>query len=115
MDHPVVVTFLIFVVIAFLSLAAEVLRPLALAVLLAFALAPLVRLLERLGAPRSLAAGIAVMVMLLALGGVGYVVGRQLVALADQLPRYEQNIYRKLERIEPREKTALDRASEVAS
>ena len=41
MDHPAVVTFLILAIIAAMSLAAEVLKPLALAVLLSFALAPL--------------------------------------------------------------------------
>ena len=40
MSHPVVVTFLILAIVAFMSLAAEVLKPLALAVLLSFALAP---------------------------------------------------------------------------
>src|SRR5208283_2354144 len=47
MDHPVVVTFLILAVIAAMSLAAEVLKPLALAVLLSFALAPLAGFFER--------------------------------------------------------------------
>ena len=41
-DHPIVITFLIFAIIGFMSLAAEVLKPLALSVLLSFALAPLV-------------------------------------------------------------------------
>jgi len=51
MDHPIVITFLIFAVIAFMSLAAEVLKPLALAILLSFALAPITRMLERRGLP----------------------------------------------------------------
>jgi len=38
-DHPIVITFLIFAIIGFMSLAAEVLKPLALSVLLSFALA----------------------------------------------------------------------------
>ena len=41
MDHPVVITFLIFAIIAFMYLAAEVLKPLALAILLSFALVPI--------------------------------------------------------------------------
>ena len=53
MDHPVVVTFLILAVIGAMSLAAEVLKPLALAVLLSFALAPLAGFFERRRVPRA--------------------------------------------------------------
>jgi predicted PurR-regulated permease PerM len=53
MNHPVVVTFLILAVIGAMSLAAGVLKPLALAVLLSFALAPLAWFLERRRVPRS--------------------------------------------------------------
>jgi predicted PurR-regulated permease PerM len=55
MDHPVVVTFLILAVIGAMSVAAEVLKPLALAVLLSFALAPLAGFLERHRVPRAIA------------------------------------------------------------
>ena len=65
LDHPVVITFLIFAVIGFMSLAAEVLKPLALAVLLSFALAPLAAFFERRGLARAAA---VVLTILLALG-----------------------------------------------
>src|SRR5208337_1464878 len=55
MDHPVVVTFLILAVIGAMSLAAEMLKPLALAVLLSFALAPLAGFFERRRVPRAIA------------------------------------------------------------
>src|SRR3979490_129139 len=51
MDHAFVLTFLVLAAIASLWLASEVLRPLALAVLLSFALAPLASFLERRGLP----------------------------------------------------------------
>ena len=46
MDHPIIITFLVIAVVASMALAAEVLKPLALAVLLSFALAPFCRFLE---------------------------------------------------------------------
>ena len=45
-------TLLIFGVIAFIYFTAEILKPLALSVLLSFALTPVVRRLERFGLPR---------------------------------------------------------------
>ena len=54
MDHPVVHhPVLIFAVIGFMYLAAEVLKPLALAILLSFALVPISKLFERLKLPRA--------------------------------------------------------------
>ncbi len=54
MDHPIVVTFLVLALIAAMSFAAEMLKPLALAVLLSFALAPLAGFFERHRMPRVL-------------------------------------------------------------
>ena len=65
MDHPVVVTFLILTIITAMSFAAEVLKPLALAVLLSFALAPLAAFLERRRVPRAVA---VIVTVVLALG-----------------------------------------------
>lgn len=96
MDHPVVVTFLIFATIAFMYLAAEVLKPLALAVLLAFALAPVCAFLERRGLPRFLAAVVTVILTLGVIGFVGFQLGNQLNSMARELPKREQNIINKL-------------------
>ena len=98
MDHPVVVTFLIFAIIGFMYLAAEVLKPLALAVLLAFALAPLCAFLERRGLPRFLAAVVTVLFTLGVLGFGGYKLGQQLNSLTGELPKIEQNLLPKLKR-----------------
>ncbi len=51
-DHPVVKLFVIIAVVASMSLAAEVLRPLAVAVLVAFALSAPSKFIERKGLPR---------------------------------------------------------------
>jgi predicted PurR-regulated permease PerM len=115
MSHPVVVTFLILAIVAFMSLAAEVLKPLALAVLLSFALAPLARFLERRRVPRIAAVVLTGIVTLGALGGAGLVVGRQLTALADLLPSYEQNILRKVNLFKPTGESAFAKASQVVA
>lgn len=117
MDHPVVITFLIFTVIGFMSFAAEVLKPLALAVLLSFALAPVARLLER-RLPRSVAVILTVVVALGALGAIGYIVGEQLTTLADQLPEYRARVLAKLptgwDFLKPTQETAMAKVSQVA-
>ena len=100
MDHPIIITFLIFAIIGFMYLAATVLKPLALAVLLAFALAPLCSFLERRGLPRFLAAVLAVFTVLGVLGFVGSRVGLQLDSLAKQLPDYEKHVFEKLKGIQ---------------
>ena len=68
MDHPVAITLLIFAVIAFMYEAAEVLKPLALAILLSFALVPISRQLERLKIPRVAAVVLTVLIVLGSLG-----------------------------------------------
>lgn len=115
MGHPVVITFLILAVVAAMSLAAEVLKPLALAVLLAFALAPVVAAIERRARlPRVAAVVLTVLLALGAIGGVGYVVGRQLAALAGRLPAYQENIDRKLSSFRSGDASALQKAKKVA-
>ncbi len=92
MDHPVVITFLIFAIIGFLYLAAEVLKPLSLAILLAFAMVPLSKILERKGVPRVPAVVVTVLLVLGTLCFLGYQVGQNLSHLAEDLPRYQTRI-----------------------
>ncbi|HEX3447350.1 MAG TPA: AI-2E family transporter, partial [Isosphaeraceae bacterium] len=79
-------TMLIFAIIAFMYFTGEVLKPLALSVLLSFALAPAARILERCGLPRVAAVILTVVISLGLLGGIGYVVGQQLTSLAKRMP-----------------------------
>ena len=112
---PFRMTLLIFAVIAFMYFTGEVLKPLALSVLLSFALAPAARLFERWGLPRAAAVIITVLFSLAALGGIGYVVGRQLTSLANRLPTYQRNIEVKLSRVfNPGEQSAVGRLKELA-
>ena len=89
-------TLLIFGIIAFMYFTGEILKPLALSVLLSFALTPATRLFERLGLPRAGAVVLTVVIVLGLVGGIGYVVGQQVASLANRLPDYQENIETKL-------------------
>jgi predicted PurR-regulated permease PerM len=108
-------TVLILAIIAFLYYAGEFLKPLALSVLLSFALAPAVRFLERRGLPRVAAVGLTVVIALGTLGAIGYEVGQQLTSLANRLPDYQENIERKINGvIKPGEQSAAGRLAKLA-
>ena len=112
---PFRMTMLIFAVIAFMYFTGEVLKPLALSVLLSFALAPAARLLERCGLPRVAAVVLTVVFSLGLLGGIGYVVGQQLTSLAKGLPDYQENIEIKLSKvINPGQKSTAGRLKDLA-
>lgn len=90
----------------------DLLVPLALAALLTFMLAPLVTRLQRwLG--RIGAVLLVVMMMFAATGGVGWVLTRQAIDLAEQLPAYKVNIQTKLRAIQVPEHGPLSRLSET--
>lgn len=97
--------------IAALYFASEVLIPIALAVLLAFALAPLVRRLERLRVPRVAAAFVVMGLFLGAVVGLGWVLHGEAVQLATDLPGYKTNIAGKLSALRGDSTKALDRAT----
>jgi predicted PurR-regulated permease PerM len=82
-------------IVATLYFARDLLIPLALAALLTFLLAPLVKRLERwIG--RIAAVLLVVTVILSATGAAGWVLTRQVVDLATKLPDYKENIQTKL-------------------
>lgn len=81
-----------------LYLGAGILVPLTLAVLLAFALAPLVGWLNRrLHLPDPLAVILSVILAVGALVGFAYLAGTQVLKLAEALPGYQQTITTKLD------------------
>jgi predicted PurR-regulated permease PerM len=86
--------------VAILYFAREVLIPLAVAVLLAFVLVPVVTWLERCRVGRIAAVLIAVGTALAVLGMVGWTVERQFVEVAEKLPDYGANIESKLRRFQ---------------
>ena len=83
--------------IAALYFGQDVFVPFALAVLLSFALAPLVLWLRRLRLPRIPAIVLAVAFAGSIIGGIAFVVAGQLVQLAGNLPSYQQTISTKLQ------------------
>src|SRR4051794_9291266 len=99
-SHPFFWLATLVLVVAILALARAVLVPLALAILIAFALTPAVRPLER-----RLGRGLAVsVVVLLAVGAVvsfGYLLERQLVDLSGQMSRYSDSMRRKVATLRP--------------
>lgn len=87
------------VIVCVLYFGRELLVPLALAALLTFMLAPLVsKLQRRLGRVASVL--LVVAMIFAATGAVGWVLTRQAVDLANQLPNYKENIRTKLRSIE---------------
>jgi predicted PurR-regulated permease PerM len=74
----------------------EIFIPFALAILLAFALAPLVRALRRLKLPRIAAVIAAVGFSVILIAGTSFIVGTQIVQLAENLPRYQFTIREKI-------------------
>jgi predicted PurR-regulated permease PerM len=74
----------------------DIFIPFALAILLSFALTPLVNWLRRLRLPRIAAVLVAVTLAFILIAGIAFVVGRQLVQLADNLPAYQSTITQKI-------------------
>ena len=100
-------------VAAILYLAREVLIPLALAILAAFLLAPLVRQLEHLRLGRIGATFIAVVLGFSIVGGVGWVAARQALSLAEKLPEYRDNIRAKIRSVRGQQESAIGKAAEA--
>ncbi|HSY41821.1 MAG TPA: AI-2E family transporter, partial [Polyangia bacterium] len=82
-------------IVAVLARAQAVFVPLALAIVVAFALGPAVRLFERaLG--RVGAVAVVVVVALAAVGGFSYLLERQVVDLSAEMTKYSDSIQRKM-------------------
>ncbi|HYC00974.1 MAG TPA: AI-2E family transporter [Candidatus Limnocylindrales bacterium] len=89
------------VAIGALYFGRDILIPFALAVLISFALAPLVRRLRNLRLGRVLSVVIAATLAFSLIGGIAVVIGSQLVQLASNLPDYQQNIQQKIKSLRP--------------
>src|SRR6266478_9768 len=102
------------VVVAALYFARAVFIPLALAVLLAFLLAPLVVRLRHWGLGRVPSTMIVVLFSFLMIAIIGGVMTSQLADLAHKMPVYEQNISRKLESLKTSGGGMISRITRVA-
>jgi predicted PurR-regulated permease PerM len=93
-------------IVTVLAKAEAILVPLALAVVLAFALSPAVKRLERV-LRRGGAVAVVVVVSLGLVTGCGYLLKRQLVDLSSQMTKYSDSIRRKLLTLQGSEGTGL--------
>jgi predicted PurR-regulated permease PerM len=96
--------------ITVLYLAKVLFLPLAFAILFAFLLAPVVTLLERLHLPRALAAILVILGFAALLGTAAWMLFTQLVAVANDLPVYRDNITQKMQAIHSPSDSAFSRA-----
>ncbi len=101
---------IVVVAITVLYLAKVLFLPLAFALLFAFLLAPVVTLLERLRLPRALAAILVIFGFAALLGTSAWMLFTQLVAVANDLPVYRDNITQKMEAIHSPSDSAFSRA-----
>jgi predicted PurR-regulated permease PerM len=83
-------------VITALYVGRAVFIPIAIAILLSFVLAPLVRALRRWRVPRVPSVGLVVLLAVAILGGLGTIVAQQFADLTKELPNYETTITRKI-------------------
>jgi predicted PurR-regulated permease PerM/GAF domain-containing protein len=93
---PVLTAGGIVLAIAGLYFGRDIFVPFAVAILLSFALAPLVSWLRRWRLPRIAAVLVAVTLAFILIAGIAFAVGRQLVQLADNLPTYQTTITQKI-------------------
>jgi len=98
---------------AILYLAREVLIPLALAILLSFLLAPVVRRLEHWRLGRVFSTLIAVTIAVAAIAAIGAVATNQALSLAAKLPEYRANISKKIRAVREPSDGNLGKAAEA--
>jgi predicted PurR-regulated permease PerM len=105
------------ITIATLYFGREVFVPIALAILLSFVLAPLVRLLQRWYVPRGLSVVAVVLVAFTSIFALGGVIATQVAELAGELPHYQNTMREKIRSIRgtAAPSGALERAADVLS
>jgi predicted PurR-regulated permease PerM len=103
------------VIVAALYFGREVLVPIALALLLSFALAPLVRFLQGWHVPRMFAVIFVVLIAFAAIFSLGALMVSQVNQLAGDLPRYQSTLREKIQSLRGAAAGTgtLERASEV--
>jgi predicted PurR-regulated permease PerM len=103
---------LVFGIIAGLYFTRAILVPLAFALTLTFLLTPAVILLEKLRIGRVLSVMLTVLASMAAAGCIAWVIANQLVDVANQLPRYRQNIHVKIQALRSPGKGPLAQAAQ---
>jgi predicted PurR-regulated permease PerM len=110
-----VICLLILSIGAILILGREVFIPIAVAVLLSFVIAPVVRSLQKVNVPRGLAVVVVVIAAFSAISALGFLVTGELTGLAGDLPKYQKTITGKIGELRQRVGASgtLDRAIAV--
>ena len=108
-------TVIIVGIVVVMSVAAEVLKPLALAILLAFILAPLVQWGEHSGLPRPISVAVVLALVFAIVGGTGYVVGDQFASLAEKVPTYQANLQKKIAALRPQSNSTFEKLGRAVS
>jgi predicted PurR-regulated permease PerM len=100
-------------IICFLYLAGLIVQPLVIAALLSFLLAPVMRRLRIWGVPKVVSAILSVALTLTAIGALGTTLVMQGRQLAEDLPKYENNLRAKIQGLSgaPIASGVLERAS----
>jgi len=88
-------------VVAILWAAKAILLPLALGIILAFALTPVVRMFDRSRLPRFAGVALTMLLAVGVVGGIGYVVFGQFADLSTELTRYTSSMRRKVADLRP--------------
>jgi predicted PurR-regulated permease PerM len=104
------------IIVAALYFGQEFFVPLAIAVLLSFALSPVVRAVRKIGVPRGLAVAGTVGLAFAIIFAIGAVITTQVTELGNQLPTYETALKQKIRAINAMtggKGGAIDRASET--
>ncbi len=94
--RPLIILATLVLVTGSLYLARPVLMPVAVAMLLTFLLSPAVVALQRRGVARTLSVLVVVLLTVSVLGGVGWLLAIQVKNLANELPKYQDNIRQKI-------------------
>jgi predicted PurR-regulated permease PerM len=100
-------------VVAVLHYGQAVLVPVALAVLIAFLLAPAVNWLQRRGCNRTIAVILTSIVTILIAAGLLYVVVQQFLGLVEDLPLYRDNLLEKIRAARGASGTDLEKGAEL--
>ena len=103
------------IIIGALYVGREVFVPIALAILLSFVLAPVVRLLQRWHIPRGVSVLTVVVFAFISIFTVGGMIAAQVTELAGDLPRYQFTIREKIKSLRGTAATSgtLERAADV--
>jgi predicted PurR-regulated permease PerM len=103
---------IVMAVISVLYLARDILIPLSFAITLALILSPAVAWLGKIRVSRVPSVALVMVLTIAAGGAMGWTLFDQLVGVANELPRYQQNIHKKLTAMRAPGKGAFGRATE---